>query len=317
MKKKESSPAQLDHGWSKAALLAKAQRYAEEMLRNPRDDWQFVLWSTLALELLGRAALANIHPALLAESKDWNNLYYALGFKPNASKFTPKSIDITSVFSRLREVVPAFTIELEGFAVLHMARRNEELHAGGTAFDSLRREAWLPKYYQTCIVLIESIDETLDLLIGPDEAKLANTMVNAFLDSSAKAVMKSIAAHKTIWDNLAAEEARKLSQQASVWATKQDGHRTTCPSCGNDAILMGDPIAAPLRSFEEDLIIVKQEYLPSRFECIACKLKVSGLSQLSACQLGNTYKATFTYVLAEYYKTDDDLSRYEDDNNEP
>lgn len=317
MNKPKAQATQQQHSWSKDALFSKAQRFAEEMLKHPKDDWQFALWSTLALELLGRAALAKVNPALLAEAKDWNNLYYSLGFNPTANKFVPKSIDVTAVFSRLREIHPEFTTELEGFAVLHMTRRNEELHAGSTPFDSLKTTAWLPTYYQTCTVLVESLGEKLNLLLGEEEASLAATLIAASRDESAKAVLKSVAARKTIWETKPAPERSKLSQQASTWATRHKGHRVSCPSCGSDAIVTGTAIAAPLKSINGDLIVEIQQYLPSKFECVACQLKIAGLSQLAACGLGNTYKATFTYDLAEYYAPNDDYASYEEDNNEP
>lgn len=317
MNKPKAQASQQQHSWSKDALLAKAQRFAGEMLQYPKDDWRFALWSTLALELLGRAALAKVNPALLAEAKDWNNLYYSLGFNPTANKFVPKSIDVTTVFSRLREILPTFTTELEGFSVLHMTRRNEELHAGSTPFDSLKTTAWLPIYYQTCTVLVESLGETLDLLLGKEEAGFAAIIISAYRDESAKAVLKSVAAHKTIWEGKSEPERIKLSQQASTWATRHSGHRVLCPSCGSDAIVTGTAIAAPFQSIDGDLMVETQQYLPSKFECVACQLKIAGLSQLTACGLGNTYKATFTYDLAEYYAPNDDYAGYEDDNNEP
>lgn len=317
MNKVKANPIQQQHPWSKDALFAKAQRFAEDMLQNPKDDWRFALWSTLTLELLGRAALANINPALLAEAKDWNNLYFSLGFTPTANKFVPKSIDVTTVFFRLREVLPDFTTELEGFAALHMTRRNEELHAGSTPFDSLKSAAWLPIYYQACTVLVESLGEKLDILVGNEEAEFARTIIKAYRDESAKIVLKSVEAHKTIWHGKPEAERNKLSHQASTWATRQRGHRVICPSCGCDAIVTGSAIAAPFQKIEGDLMIETQQYLPSRFECVACQLKISGLSQLTACELSNTYKATFTYDLAEYYAPDDDYAGYEYDNNEP
>jgi hypothetical protein len=213
------------------------------------------------LELLGRAALARVNPALLAEAKDWNNLYYSLGFTPTATKFVPKSIDVSTVFSRLQEILPTFTKELEGFAVLHMARRNEELHAGGTPFDSLKTTAWLPVYYQACLVLIESLGETLELLLGNDEAALAATIITAYKDESAKAVLKSVAAHKTVWEGKSDPERTKLSNQASTWATRQSGHRVHCPACGNDALVTGTAIAAPFQKIEDDLMVETQQYL--------------------------------------------------------
>ena len=317
MKKPIILASQQLHAWSKDALLAKAQRFTEEMLKHPKDDWRFAMWSSLALELLGRAALANIHPALLAEAKDWNNLYFSLGFNPKTTKFVPKSIDITTVFGRLRETLPNFTTELEGIAVLHMTRRNEELHAGSTPFESLKTSAWLPSYYLACTVLVESLGEKLDLLLGKDEADLAATLIAASQDETAKEVLKLVAAHKTVWGDKQESERAILSQQSAIWATRHDGHRVTCPSCGSDAIVTGTACAAPLRNLDGDLIVETQQYLPSKFECVACKLKVSGLSHLNACGLGSTYKATSTYDLAEFYAPDDDYSGYEDDNNEP
>ena len=140
------NPSQLPHGWSKDALLAKAQRYGEEMLSHPRDDWRFVLWSTLTLELLARSALAHVSPTLLADPNDWNNLFHALGFQPKANKFRARSLDITAVLNRLKEVLPEFN-EGEKFSGEHMSKRNDELHSGNTSFDGMSTSSWLGKFY--------------------------------------------------------------------------------------------------------------------------------------------------------------------------
>jgi hypothetical protein len=317
MKSDKTATKKLPHPWSTEALLNKAQRFAEEMLKHAKDDWQFALWSSLLLELVGRAALARVSPALLADVKDWNNLYYSLGFDPTASKFVPKSIDISNVFSRLREIVPAFTTQLEGFSVLHMNRRNEELHAGSLPFESINTTTWLPTYYEACSVLLDFMGTKLDFLIGTVEAKVAKEMITASRDESAKAVGKSIAAHKAKWEKLSEEDRNKLARQASTWAMRQEGHRVKCPSCENDALVTGAAIAAPLRTLDGESMVEIQQYLPSKFECVACLLKISGLPQLTACGLGNTYKVTSTYDLAEYYASNDPYAGYEDDNNEP
>lgn len=315
MKPSKVSASKTAHPWSKDALLAKAQRYAEHMLSHSRDDWQFGLLSTFVLEFLGRASLARVSPALLAELRDWNNLYFSLGFDPTAKKFIPRSIDVTTVFARLREINPEFTTELEGFAAQHVNRRNEELHTGGTPFDSLTTD-WLAIYYETCHVLLRSLGESLELLFGPEEKKAAEAMIAALRDESAKSVKQSIAAHKTVWESKDTKERTKLKAQASTWATRQAGHRVICPACGNDALVTGSPMAAPLRRLDGDLIVETQEYLPSKFECVACQLKISGLSQLSACSLGSTFKVTSSFDAADYYAPEDKYSGYEDDNNE-
>ena len=57
---------------------------------------------------------------------------------------------------------------------------------------------------------------------------------------------------------------------------------------------------------------------PGQFQCVACGLKINGLSQLNATILGSPFKTTATYNAADYfYPGDDEDGRYEDDNNEP
>lgn len=316
MTSKKSQASKTNHPWSKDALIAKAQRYAEEMLTYAHDDWRFGLTSTFVLEFLARAALANISPSLLADPKDWSNLYFALGHTPTASKFIPRSLDAGAVLLRLRDTLPLFTSELEGFAAQHLNRRNEELHSGGTPFDGLKTN-WLAHFYRTATVLLESMGEGLTLLIGSEEIKTAEKLISASQDESAKAVAKAIGAHKTVWDSKESGTKEKLAKQASTWATRQAGHRVTCPACENDALVVGGPISSPIRKLDGDLIVETQEYLPEKFECIACQLKIAGLSQLNACGLGATYKATSTYDAADYYAPEDEHPGFDEDNNEP
>ena len=49
--------------------------------------------------------------------------------------------------------------------------------------------------------------------------------------------------------------------------------------------------------------------LPSSFECIACGLRISGLSKLSVCGLADAYTAKSTYSAAEFFSlyTEDEL----------
>lgn len=313
-----SSAQQVPHTWSKEAFLAKAQRFTQEMLTTPRDSWQFGLWSTLAFESLARAALANISPALLAEPKDWNNLYFALGQSPKAQKFVPKSINITTVFSRLQELVPSFDTNLEGLAAKHMATRNEELHSGTTPFDTSATSTWLPNYYRTCKVLLESMGESLEMLVGPDEVMVASEMIAAAQDESAKGVKASISAFSKVWSAKEQGEKYALIAQAKLWASRHSGHRVTCPSCGSVALVAGSPVAPPSAKVVDGQVIETQFFLPEKFECIACGLKISGLPELHAADLSQEYKATFTYDAAQYYAAaEDPYDGYEPDYNEP
>jgi hypothetical protein len=315
MTTKSPSATKALHPWSRDALLAKAQRYAQEMLAHSADEWTFGLTSTFVLEYLARAALANVSPTLLADQRDWNNVYFALGNTPTAPKFVPRSLDVSAVFKYLGDILPAFTPEQEGFAAQHLNRRNEELHTGGTPFDGIKPD-WLAPFYQSCKILLESMGQKLPFLFGTGQAKSAEQLISASLDQSAKAVMKSISAHRTVWESKGATEQNKVKSQASSWAIRQSGHRVNCPACANEALVSGTPISGPIQTLKGNLIVNKQQYLPSKFECVACQLKIAGLAQLAAAGLGSQYTQTNTYDAASYFAPDDEHEGFDDDNNE-
>jgi hypothetical protein len=317
--KKTIKPAEIPQEWDAEALYAKAQRYVERMQGEPSDDWEHALWSSFALELLARAALSNVSPALLADTseKNWQHLFHSLGFTPTEPKFSPRSIAIAEVLKRLREILPDFDNELEVFCVAHTGRRNAELHSGATPFDGVEGAGWHAKYYRSCIVLLKSMGYELAEFVGEDEEAVAKKLISAVKDETAKSVKGDVSAHQKVWSAKSEDERKKLSLSASAWAIKQTGHRVKCPACTSDALVKGEPVATPHKTIEEDEITETQEYLPTQFECIACGLKISGLSRLNAIDLGARYKKTQVYDAGEYYAPADDYQGFEEDNNEP
>ena len=316
--KKTIKPAATPPSWDADALYLKAERYVQHMSALDSDDWEYALWSSLSLELLARAALANVSPALLAETdKSWSSLYHALGFPPTEEKFAPKSIAISEVFKRLTAILPDFTKEHESFGILHTGRRNTELNSGEPAFDGIKGSVWQPRFYQTCEILLASMGMTLKDFVGKDEAEVAKKLIAAAADDSAKAVKGEVEAHRKVWLAKGEKERIALGAQAAVWATRQAGHRVDCPACASPALVVGEPVSAPIQRLNDGEITETQEYLPNQFECIACGLKIAGLSRLTVVGLGDRYKKTQVYDAAEYYAPEDDYAGYEADNNEP
>jgi len=311
-------PAATPPPWDPEALYLKAERYVQHMSALDSDDWEYALWSSLTLEFLARAAIANVSPALLAETdRSWSSLYHALGFTPTEEKFAPKSIAISEVFKRLTAILPGFTKEHESFGILHTGRRNTELHSGELAFDGIKASVWQARFYKTCEILLASMGMTLADFVGKDEAKVAKKLMAAAVDDSAKAVKGEVEAHRKVWLAKGEKERNTLGSQAAIWATRQAGHRVDCPACTSRALVAGEPVSAPIKRLNDGEITETQEYLPNHFECIACGLKIAGLSRLTAVGLGDRYKKTKVYDAAEYYAPDDDYAGYGDDNNEP
>lgn len=314
---KSISPGATPASFDPDALYMKAERYIQQMDALDSDDWEYALWSSLALEFLARAALANVSPALIADTdKNWTSLYYALGFIPTEERFAPKSIAVSDVFKRLTAILPNFAKEHESFGIQHTGRRNAELHSGELAFDGVKGSSWQPRFYQTCEILLGSMGATLKDLLGEDEAKVAAKLIAATIDESAKAVKGEVSAHKKVWLAKTAGERKTLTGQAAVWATRQAGHRVDCPACTSQALVSGEPVSAPQQRLSDSEITETQEFLPNQFECIACGLKVSGLSRLAVIGLSDRYKKTQVYDAAEYYAPEDEYYGYEEDNNE-
>lgn len=307
------------HEWSSEALLTKAQRYAELMLEQDRDDWQFGFWSALCLEMILRGAVANTSPVLLADGKDWNNTLFALGTKGLTGKLSPKSIDATEVISRLEALVPEFNREIANFCALHLQRRNAELHSGSLPFDSLKTSAWLPQFYVACSLLLSAQKLSLEALFGSDEVKTAEILIEAVKDEAAKSVKGTINAHKTIWEDKSLEDRKKFTKQAETVSLSVYGHRVKCPACESAALLHGSPAGAESSTYKDGLIVVRQPMLPASFECKACGLKIMGYSKLNACGLGGTFTSTSHTDPVDYFEDDfrDRLSGMDDDNNEP
>ncbi len=308
------------HEWSKDALFSKAQRYIEIMLEKEHADWEFGFWSALSLEILVRASISNISPALIADGKDWNNILYAVGNDPNQQKFTPKSADISDLLKRAENLFPEFTREMLNFSIAHINKRNSELHSGALPFEGVGSSSWLPMFYAVCKVLVTSIGETLESLLGKEVAEEAESHIVALLDESAKSVKGTINAHRTIWDEKTDEEKSKLSKKSDLLSTRHDGHRVNCPACSSVALVQGRSVGTPKTTVDQDGIIEKQTMLPASFECTACGLKISGYSKLVACGLGNTYVSTNHYDAVEYFEIDleeEMRNMMYEDNNEP
>lgn len=316
--KKTIQPGALIAAWDPSALYDKSVRYIQQTTDLSVDDWEYALWSSLSLELLARASLANIHPALLAETdRNASSLISALGFSPTEPKFSPKSISVSEVFRRLASMNPNFTTEYESFGIQHTGRRNSELHSGEVGFDGLKGSSWQPRFYQTCQILLTSMGLTLNDFVGEDEAKAAEAIMTAAADESAKAVKGDISAHTKVWTLKDPSEQTTLSSKADIWASRQSGHRVRCPSCQSSALVSGEAVSSPIQRLDGDDIVERQDYLPSHFECVACGLKISGLSRLTAAGLSDRYTKTKIYNAAEYYsQPPDDWYEYEDDNNE-
>lgn len=313
-------PQETNKAYDSDAIFAKVGRYADYMLAEKEDVFRFGLWSALMLEHLARSVLGAVHPALLAEEAEkngFNSLALSLGLAPTGKRLVPKSIAISIVAQRLGVLFETITKEDVNFIKTHCGKRNAELHSGEEPFDAVQSIGWEPEFHRTICRLLNCINMELSDIYGEEEAEVANKLIVAYADASAKEVLGEIEAFKRDWDARNEEEKQTHLQQALLWAQRNQGHRLDCPACRSVALAFGDAVSPANVTLEDDLVVERFDVLPSHFECIACGLKISGLSRLTAAGLGDRYSKKSYSDPAEYYAIEPDWSMYEEDNNEP
>ncbi len=289
--------------WDEQLLWTKAKSYIDLAFKSDRESWLFPFWATLALELLARCAISHIHPTLLANTneRDGRHLVYALNRVPKAKNYVPKSIDSADVFLRCEEILTGFTKEHHVFCTGMIGRRNEEVHSGGTPFLDLSIQAWLPRYYECCSVLLAFMEKNLVDFVGKQEAGAAVKMIKAVSDDAAKEVNGEIKAFKKVWEAKEKSEQQAAAKRAADLSRRSLGHVVLCPACGSQALLQGEEVSALPNQLDGDFIVSKTVMLPTAFECKACGLTIKGHNKLHAAGFGSTFTRTEHYDPVDFY----------------
>ncbi len=288
--------------WERDPLWAKARLYCERAFAQPRDDPQFGLWCSLALELLARAALASISPTLLAEpDPSQNNLLYALN---RGSEKPPRSITNQQVFILCRRLFDEFSEADRKAAVALASRRNDELHSGSSAFDEYPPAHWLTDFYRICCVLTRAMGESLENLFGADEAGVAERVLRETQAEVRQGVAKRIGIHRGTFEAKSEAERRAASESAEREGSRlahERRHRVKCPACGSVATVQGELFGPERVAHEGDVIKVQQAVSPRTFRCLACGLSLESYAELEAARLGGSYTRTTTFSPEDYY----------------
>jgi transcription elongation factor Elf1 len=302
--------------WERDPLWAKAKLFFDRAFEQSADDPLYGLWCSLGLELLARAALASVSPTLLAEpEREHKNLLHALGVGPRLS--APKSISVAQVLTQCESLFVNFTKEDLVASKALINRRNAEFHSAEAAFENYPSKQWLPSFYHACSSLVEVLKETLESLLGKEQAGIAAEILKQSKDSVQIRVSVSIANHKKAFEVKAPDERETLTEAARKQTAKlvyERHHKVSCPACGSDAVVEGDAFGSEKLDHEDDEIVVRQSVSPRIFNCFACGLKLSGYAELDAADLGGTYTRRTTLSPEEYYGLIDpetaDMSEY-------
>jgi len=289
--------------WDRDSLWAKSRVYFERAFDTDREDDIFGLWCAMGLELLARAAVANVSPTLLAmPDKEQKFLLIALGH--GSAKIPRRSIATNQVLALCKTLIRDFTEEQFKLASALTGRRNEELHSGTAAFSEYTTQQWIAGFYQCCKILAESQGESLINLFGDDEAKIAEKIITEVTYKTTQKIQSKIAAHKKVFDGkeeIEKESLRAETKKQGEILSHQKHHCVECPACKCTATVQGDAYGREQIKHAEDEIIVRQSVIPTKFICLACELKLNGYGELLSANVANHFTHRVNYSPEGFY----------------
>ncbi|HWG37644.1 MAG TPA: hypothetical protein VN690_08005 [Terriglobales bacterium] len=284
--------------WESEPLYNKSKVFARRAHEQSVNSSLFAFWMSLSLEALARATLSSVHPALLADPKEPDNIYYAFGVTP---KGIPRSIPSKALYARCAVFITEFTPGMVTHCLDVANRRNSELHSGAAAFEGISNSAWLPMTYEVMDVLIKKLGRNFDDFLGEYSPAAIETLKDRH-DSLAKDVAKRLADAKERYLSFGGDERSKINEKAKADIPnllKKSVHskQSKCPACENDAVISGKPIGrSPVVLDKSETAILREiRVLPNRLQCPYCKLVLLNFQEVRQAGLGDI----FTSVEAE------------------
>jgi hypothetical protein len=296
--------------WDADAIWQKAKLFVARAEAEEQEGALFPFWSILALELIGRAVLASVHPVLLADPRDPENILHVFDL---GGAGRPRSVPAATVFRRCARIVDDFTdADIRSAAAL-IELRNEELHGGGTPFANLSTAVWLAEYYRISQLLLRALQRDLGDLFGAEQAKAAQMMIDAADEVLVSEVNEEVAVARRAFEQLSEQEQTTRRQAAAravqteldaSWAPHRMGRTVDCPACASGAWIAGEFVRSGEPSAEDDAIVQEIVKLPTRLDCGACGLTLNGHNRLHALGLGGLYTGTLREDPISYFNID-------------
>ncbi|MDD7834988.1 hypothetical protein [Paenarthrobacter sp. AB444] len=263
------------------ALWLKAKLFISRAMddRNPQSFDEQALWASLALELLGKSALARISPLLIAEpTEEGKNILAALGIGEGDGKFT--TVKASTVFKRCKRAFPTFDLAL---ATDISNARNEYLHGAGVGFGGQTPDKWWQRFWSCASTLITGQDRTIDQLVGFRRERI----VEKFLEQNQQYMQER-------YDALVHRARQRFGQHArgdlsekmrKAWKTPYQlsaglsyAESATCPACSSSGLLEAEEVQDERTDGYYDSSTGEYDSwgaadaLPDHFSCSECQL---------------------------------------------
>jgi hypothetical protein len=299
------------------ALYAKSQVYIQRGLRAQahKEKEEYQLWASLSLELLGKAALAKVHPALVADPIHYQSLFAACG-----RQLSPdiKTINAKTLFERLRHLEKAFDSRHQEFCEQMAIKRNAELHSGESPFSGIPSDNWEKEFWVTIETILSMQDQTIESWLGVEDSKAPAKIIEKAVQAIDWVVKRRMENCKAAFQKKNKDSQRHPVTSGVPKKVRWSDHNTdtvsncNCPACGSKGVLNGSLWSEKIVSTSpgwkdpddlEDVYIdppletVEKYYVAEEFHCIECGLSLYGTKEIAAAGILEEYTMTEDRVM--------------------
>ncbi len=282
--------------------MGKSRVYVQRAFRSKqaKDFDEYQLWLSLALELLGKAALANIHSSLVVDPTHSTSLFAASGVIISTDI---KTIQAKTLYERLGHLSKYFDKSVKDFCDAISLRRNAELHSGELPFKQMRLEAWEGKFWHAAQIILDLLQSNLEEWLGADRAKAPIQLVNEAAEALQEAAKLRVVQAR---DHFLQRPKKERDEVLSLSKNKHAFHYpkifkfvgehewpVDCPACASRAFFAGDLFAEEVLDenageggLEEE---VEKSYGAEEFRCPTCNLHLDSREEIEAAGLNPDY----------------------------
>lgn len=279
------------------ALHAKSKFYISRALarKGAGDLDEYQLWASLALELLGKAALARKHPSLVVDPTHWQSMFVAAGINVTTDV---KTIAAKTLFERLAHLVPRFDKTVQKFCQDIAERRNAELHSADLPFRTMRLDAWEAHYWHACDTILNAMGSSLEQWLGAADSKAPRQLLDEAANALQSAVKLRVEAAKDQFEALKKAERERLAVEADMRQPQNQvglfkGRYDEiwieyCPACKCRAFMTGEQTGEEISEERDEHAmweVVDREFVGEEFRCPTCELTLMGSDEIDASGL--------------------------------
>jgi hypothetical protein len=297
MKKTAPKAPAITTALSADALMGKSQAYIGRALvaKAAGSMGEYQLWASLALELVGKAALAKIHPCLVADPNSKFSLFAAAGMSISPDI---KTITANTLFDRFTHVSKRFDEKTKEFCTSMSLKRNAELHSGEAPFEGAIAASWEGHYWHTAEIILEVGDGSIEAWLGADKAKAPKALLAEYthaIEQAAKIRVEIAAAAFNKRSKKEREEAHAKAAAMDLWTMRLSFRvqphniwNAQCPACKSRSFLAGVKYDEEVSEDEandpyEELVDVS--YVAEEFLCPSCNLHLESRDAIEAVGL--------------------------------